>query len=75
MPNDTELELEKRMHTFYLEIAVGNDSMQSPDDVASALEAVAANLRRDARFRGSTDGGIIRDTNGNRVGSHWSEEN
>lgn len=62
-------------NTFHLEIAIGNDSMQSPDDVASALEEVAANLRRDARLRGSTDGSIIRDTNGNRVGSHWSEEN
>lgn len=68
MPSNTE-------RTFHLEISVGNDSMQSADDVASALEAVAANLRRDARLRGSTDGGIIRDANGNRVGSHWSEEN
>lgn len=31
--------------------------------------------RRDARLRGSTDGGIIRDVNGNRVGSHWSQGN
>lgn len=65
----------ERMHTFHLEIALGNDSMKSADDVASALETVAANLRRDARLRGSTDGGIIWDANGNRVGSHWSEEN
>lgn len=49
---------------FSLSIAVGNDAMQTRDDVAKALRLAA-----DAMQAGLADEGTIRDDNGNRVGS------
>lgn len=47
---------------FRLTIVMGNDAMSTPDDVADALDRVAARLRA-----GSTSGSVL-DANGNRVG-------
>lgn len=52
---------------FRLEIVKGNEAMQTPEDVAAALERVAERLK---------DGcicGVIADRNGNIVGK-WSNE-
>ena len=52
---------------FQLTIKLGNDAMQSPRDVVAALRAVADRLEVESfRFN---DSGIIRDVNGNNVGS------
>lgn len=51
--------------TFTLKIDLGNAAMSSPEDVAGALESVAAKVR-DGR-----DEGGIRDLNGNTVG-RWT---
>jgi hypothetical protein len=56
-------------NTFKVEIKLGNDAMQTPEDVADALEKVARELRQDG-WRGFCTGGI-RDINGNTVG-HYS---
>lgn len=48
--------------TFGLHIDLGNEAMQTGDDVADALEQVARKLRRGA------ESGAIMDRNGNRVG-------
>ena len=49
-------------NTFELEIELGNEEMQSVDNIVFALEGVVARLRFGAEF------GIIRDINGNQVG-------
>jgi hypothetical protein len=50
------------MGNFDLNIEMGDDAMQTGDDVADALEFVATRLRE-----GYTSGLIV-DVNGNRVG-------
>ena len=56
------------MGTFTLEITLGNDAMQTPQDVAAALRELANRL--DA-LAGSDDEQRIRDANGNTVG-RWT---
>lgn len=51
------------MSTFSLTIRMGNEAMQTPDDLAEALEAVAALCRERAVYPQT-----IRDRNGNTVG-------
>ena len=50
---------------FTLEIELGNDAMQTEDDVARALKEVAKNIRNHG-FDDATEG--IFDLNGNKVG-------
>lgn len=50
---------------FRLEIAIGNEDMRSAHDIALALREVAAQIAP------GNAAGLIRDVNGNRVGS-WS---
>lgn len=52
------------MSSFTLKIKLGNDAMQTPEDVADALEKTAHTLRR-----GRVAEATIRDENGNTVGS------
>ena len=54
--------------TFRLGIELGNDAMQTPEDVADALRDIADRIER-----GDLTGGGIRDENGNTVGS-WDYE-
>ena len=59
------------MNTFILKITQGNAAMQDKQDVIAALKKVIS------RLNDGLDSGIMRDINGNRVGS-WSydfEEN
>lgn len=51
------------MTTFTLTIKLGNDAMQSPDDISSALYDAAENI-----MHGAYPNGIIWDENGNNVG-------
>ncbi len=53
---------------FILDITMGNDAMQSGDDVRNALEDVGHKLNLDQ------EAGIIRDINGNTVGEWRFEE-
>jgi hypothetical protein len=56
---------------FMLEIEIGNDAMQSYDNIANALNDRALALNRMCRggdMPAVNDCGSIRDTNGNRVG-------
>jgi hypothetical protein len=53
----------KTTNEFVLYLTLGNAAMQTPDDVAGALRGVIRRV-----LRGDT-GGIIRDVNGNTVGS------
>jgi hypothetical protein len=59
------------MSQFALAIDIGNDAMQSAEDIADALRDVAALL-----YQGQTSG-PIHDVNGNTVGrfttDHWPE--
>lgn len=48
---------------FTLTITLGNDAMQTREDISGALRNVAAMLEWDV-----TTGGPIRDANGNTVG-------
>lgn len=52
---------------FKLEIEIGNDAMQTTDDVADALRDVLLVLDNGGTY------GIIRDLNGNTVG-RWELE-
>jgi hypothetical protein len=52
---------------FTLSITLGNDAMQTPQDVARALEYIVMRLHRGA------DMGNIKDINGNNVGSFEGE--
>ena len=59
---------------FMLRIQMGNAAMGTLDDIAEALEQVVKGLRE-----GTEGYGIIRDLNGNRVGSYkirdvWAED-
>lgn len=53
------------MNEFTLHITLGNDAMQSHEDIAEALRKVAAKIEA-----GNQDG-LIRDENGNGVGD-WA---
>ncbi len=55
---------------FTLEITLGNDAMQTPEDVAYALRQVINTLEQ----IGFNSHGRIPDVNGNRVGE-WSVSN
>lgn len=57
----------KSMDTFKLKIELGNDAMQTPEDVADALEKVVRDLRNGVRNRN------IYDENGNKVGEFHYE--
>ena len=48
---------------FKLSITMGNDAMQTPEDVAAALREVAS------KMEDGHDEGSIRDVNGNKVGT------
>jgi hypothetical protein len=54
--------------TFRLEIKLGNDAMQTPGDVSNALRDAAIKLGSFGDWNGD-DSGIIRDLNGNTVGT------
>lgn len=56
------------MDKFTLTIDLGNDAMCSTGDIAEALRNVADRLELYAE-----DSGIIRDENGNKVGT-WARE-
>lgn len=51
------------MTTFTLTIKLGNDAMQTPEDISSALFDAAENITH-----GAYPTGIIWDENGNKVG-------
>lgn len=57
---------------FTLEIELGNDAMQTPEDVREALLSIARDYNTLTALTafGMDDSGSIRDINGNRVG-HW----
>jgi hypothetical protein len=59
------------MSHFSLKITLGNEAMQTPDDVAAALRQVADRL--DGTAFVEHDGAKIRDTNGNTVGLWFSD--
>jgi hypothetical protein len=50
---------------FTLTITLGNDAMQTPEDVAAALETIAVQLRT------GIDTKVILDANGNKIGT-WT---
>ena len=58
---------------FKLEIKLGNEAMQSLDDVFSCLEAMSANHWSMQPPEGDEDGNIF-DINGNRVGKWYITE-
>ena len=56
---------------FKLEIELGNDAMQTGEDIAAALHHVAGAIDTIGDMRGADPydkSGVIRDLNGNRVG-------
>jgi hypothetical protein len=54
---------------FKLTIELGNEAMQTPEDVAEALQAVARELERlSGSWPRAGAEGKIRDVNGNTVG-------
>lgn len=56
--------------TLTLIITLGNDAMQTGEDVAAALRTVAAKMET----AGTGANGRIRDTNGNTVGGwDWTD--
>lgn len=59
--------------TFHLEIELGNDAMQSGEDLARALKQVAKYLAFNTCKLTQADGKKIMDANGNSVGQ-WSVE-
>lgn len=54
---------------FTLSIHLGNDAMQSPYDLALALRKLAGRLADDGYEPALPDSGVIRDDNGNNVGT------
>lgn len=56
---------------FTLTIRLGNDAMQSGEDIARALGKVSTRLEGIAGAMAEDDSGRIMDTNGNAVGE-WS---
>lgn len=57
---------------FKLEIALGNEAMQTGSDVAEALRFIAGRVEANDPIRSAS--GMIQDNNGNRVGTYWYEE-
>lgn len=58
--------------TFTLDINIGNDAMQSSDDLAAALRRIADQLETYPLDHLFSDGpGRIHDLNGNTVGRYW----
>ncbi len=55
------------MGSFKIELDMGNDAMQSAEDVAGALIRIAAMVKRDGLLRNSEQS--VRDDNGNCVGT------
>ena len=55
---------------FTLEIKLGNDAMQTPADIADALQDLAGDLKDAPDIEPTPSAGTIRDINGNRIG-HW----
>lgn len=53
---------------FTLEIELGNDAMQTRDDIEEALRSAGQNLRYMSDPPEDGDGGGIMDLNGNNVG-------
>jgi hypothetical protein len=53
--------------TFTLKIKLGNEAMQTGEDIAEALQRIAGKLKY-IGYPSSNDYGNIRDVNGNRVG-------
>jgi hypothetical protein len=51
-----------------IEIELGNDEMQCGDSIATALEGIATSLREDDGVLAG-DKYIVRDLNGNKVGT------
>ncbi len=59
---------------FVLTINLGNEAMQTQEDIAQALHHLGQMLHTHmARFPEAGDLGVIRDANGNRVGG-WHVE-
>jgi hypothetical protein len=56
------------MTTFSLSIKMGNETMQSEDDISKALFQVAQKIKTGFAF------GIIMDLNGNKVGEYSINE-
>lgn len=60
---------------FILSIKLGNDAMQTPDDVANVLETTAAKIRSRMQHSHTSNpetgemGAFVCDANGNVVGS------
>jgi len=52
------------MAKFTLQIELGNEAMQTPDDIADALQRTASHVQA------GYGNGTIRDLNGNSVGSY-----
>lgn len=65
--------MDATIERFTLGITLGNDAMQTAEDIAAALESVAATLR-DAGGFDEFAGGGIRDLNGDVVGSWMVDE-
>ena len=55
------------MNDFKLFIELGNEAMQTPQDVAERLRGIAATLDED---HSGYPEGLIRDANGNTVGEY-----
>ncbi len=55
------------MASFKVDLDIGNDAMQTAEDVAGALIRIAAMVKRDGLLRNSEQS--VRDINGNRVGA------
>ena len=55
---------------FHLQIVLGNEAMQTPEDVAKALRDIADKLENSNTFQDRTGGSLIHDLNGNRVGGY-----
>jgi hypothetical protein len=56
------------MAKFTLEITLGNYAMQTPEDIADALQKAASHVQA------GYGNGVIRDVNGNSVGSYAIED-
>jgi hypothetical protein len=59
-------ESRKQTMIFVLTIELGNEEMQTPDNVADALKSVIMRLSEQEKF----EGGKIHDINGNTVGAY-----
>lgn len=59
------------MPAFKVDIALGNDEMQTAEDVAKALEQVADRVRNYTGLTNETH--YVQDRNGNTVGTFWGQ--